>query len=134
MPRISLITALLMITAFTASCASYTEIQSGLRGFVGKDVDLAIAKLGEPDQTFKRKYNNVYIWETGERRSYPDEFNAQGATPGYGTDVSDEPVFGSSPAFSCAIKLTTNPNDIVVTWEFERGLSSCSEFRKALAK
>lgn len=124
---------LCLMAIVLASCTTYTDIQGGLRGFVGKDIDLAIAKLGSPDQTFKRQYNNIYIWETGDRRNYPDEFNAQGATPGYGNDIHDEPVFGSTPAFSCAIKLTTNPNDTVVTWEFERGLSNCSEFKKALA-
>ena len=99
---------------------------------VSKNVDVAVTRLGKPDKIIDRKTHAVYIWETGGKRSYPDEFNAQGATPGYGSDVADESVFGKNPAFSCAIKLRTDSDGVIRSWDFKSGLSSCDEFAKQL--
>ena len=117
---------------FITGCASYTQVQSNLRGFVGKDIDIALAQLGSPDKTIKRETHSIYIWTTGDSWNFQDTFNNQGPPTGRGSDVEDDAVFGQTPALGCAIKLTTNSENIIKNWEFDRGLSTCKDFRNKL--
>ena len=124
--------ALVFILTTGFACAKNNEIKGGLRAMVGQNVDVAVSTFGKPDKVINRQTHNIYIWDTGSRRPFPDEFNSQGPNPGHGSDVANEVVFGENPAYGCAIKLRTNSDDVIRSWDFESGLSSCDEFAKQL--
>lgn len=124
--------ATIMLLLAGAACANYADIQHGLRGLVGQDVQIALARLGPADQTIKRATHNIYIWESNRTTSLQDSFNERGPARAHGSDVADENIFGGGVALGCAIKLTTNPENIVKTWEFKRGLGRCSAFQGRL--
>lgn len=130
MSRIIPLFSLLIILA---GCSNYTDIQSSLKSFVGKDADVAIARLGTPSDTIERQNYTIYIWETGQRDSISREFYTQGPPQGAGSDVADETVFGDTTSFNCAIKLTANADNVITTWDLDRGLSRCRDFHQRLS-
>lgn len=131
-PILTIFTALGILSSLTG-CANYVEIQDNLSAMTGKDISLAQSRLGPADNITKAKDFTVYVWESGPSERYSEEFSQIGPTPGYGSDVVDETVFGSHPEQGCAIKLVTDEDNIIRSWDFQYGLGNCSKFKKKLS-
>jgi len=105
-------------------------MENGLNALSGKDIRTAFNVLGYPSGKQEFGSNTVYFW-SGSRvgEMYLPQtsttYGTIGTTPFYGTTTSGQIV---PVNYSCLIKLITNQNGMIISWEYEGNIGGCAYY------
>ena len=112
-----------------SGCA-FDRLSGGLKTLLGKDIHVAVAKLGYPDDERVILGDKVYVWSTNRMTVMPiyttsTTSGTVGSTPYYGTTMTPSYVPVNA---NCKIQLTTDSDGIITRYQVEGNESGCSAY------
>lgn len=122
--------AVVLLCLSMAACATFGQLETGLKALMGRDAQTAFNVLGYPSGQQQFGTHTVYYWS----------LNSSGAlimpqtstVSGY---VGNAPVSGSVYStqvvpvnYSCQIKLVANEAGILTNWEFHGNIGGCESY------
>ncbi len=119
-----------LIVIILAGCATFGQMEDGLRSLMGKSDREAFAVLGYPSAKQDFGSDTVYLWYVSQSGSV---FIPQtSTTTGY---VGRVPVYGTTSYtqaipvnYNCQIKLIANRDGILRSWEYNGNIGGCEQY------
>lgn len=113
-----------------ASCTTFDQLEVGLQSLMGKHVQTAFSVLGHPNTKQNFIGDDVYTWYLSQSGSIA--IPQTSTTTGY---VGNTPIYGSTTYmqqipinYSCTIKLVTNSEGILNSWEYNGNIGGCMKY------
>lgn len=124
----------LLIVIFLAGCATFGQMEDGLRSLMGKPDREAFSVLGYPSAKQEFGNDTVYSWYVSQSGSL---FIPQtSTTTGY---VGRTPVYGTTSYtqvipvnYNCQIKLVADKGGILKSWEYNGNIGGCAQYIRRL--
>lgn len=124
----------LLGTLVLTGCATFSNLEDGLNGLVGRPEREAFRALGYPNTKEEFGNETVYVW--GRRSSGTYYVPQTSTTTGY---VGTKPVYGTttynqpmSYDYNCTIKVIVDADRYIKTWEYDGNLGGCSAYIQRL--
>lgn len=125
----NVLASILLITCL-ASCATFGQLETGLKSLMGHDAQTAFDALGYPSGKMNFGTDTVYYWAIN--RSGTLVLPQTSTTSGY---VGSTPVYGSTTYnqvvpvnYNCQIKLIADSNGTLKSWEYEGNIGGCQSY------
>lgn len=123
-----------LIAVFLAGCATFGQMEDGLRSLMGKPDGDAFAALGYPSAKQEFGSDTVYSWYVNQ---YGSLFIPQtsttighvGQTPAYGTTTYTQAI---PVNYNCQIKLIADKSGILKNWEYIGNIGGCTQYIRRL--
>lgn len=125
--------AVLLAALPLAACASYERLDSGLNTLVGQDREVAIARLGFPDEQREIAGKDVFIWETGFRW-YDRGGYYGGCSQRYG-GIRSMSCVGFAPSIAsnhCQVRVIAEKSGKITDVDRQGDVGACQTFANRL--
>ncbi|MEW5733985.1 MAG: hypothetical protein AB1921_03970 [Thermodesulfobacteriota bacterium] len=111
-------------------CATYRSMEKGLDALVGKNISAAYGVMGYPSEVRESGQDRVYSWA----RNVTGIHNVPQAGPSLGKmeqtplDADNYPNQSGTVQFSCLIRLTAGPDEVIRSWSFDGNADACGGY------
>jgi hypothetical protein len=116
------------------SACVFQNMDKGLAGLEGKNIDQAVAELGYPDSQGSIMGNTVYVWGTSNSFSMP--VTTYNTTTGYVGTVPYSATTSNTnyvpENFNCVIRIATSPDGTIIHTEWQGNVGGCMHYSTAL--
>lgn len=124
-----------LAVVFLAGCATFGQMEDGLRSLMGKPDSEAFSVLGYPSAKQEFGNDTVYSWYVSQSGSL---FIPQTSiTTGY---VGRSPVYGTTTYtqavpfnYNCQIKIVADKSGIMRSWEYTGNIGGCTQYINRLS-
>jgi hypothetical protein len=117
-----------------SGCVSFRQMDRGLNALNGQPINTAFSVIGYPagKQTFGSDV--VYYWgrSSTEVMFMPQTVNTYGSvgsTPYYGSTMHNQAI---PVNYTCDLKIITDENGIIKTWEYDGNIGGCERYIRQL--
>lgn len=127
--------------AALSGCATWGQMDDGLRGLVGQPIDAAVAKLGYPNGEQNIAGMKLVVWSSSSSgvmmlpqtaRNYGTVNTSRAGFANYSsTTTYSAPVPYN---YSCEIKVRVDERSIIQGYDYSGNLGGCSRYINALTK
>lgn len=128
-PRVAVILAALAL----AGCANFEALDAGLDTLKGQNRDVAIQRLGFPDDQKEIAGKDVYIWTTGGTFYQPGSYFG-GCSDRYG-GIRSMSCVGFMPSTTyafCEIRVIADKSGTIVDTERRGDAATCEQYANRL--
>jgi Cys-rich repeat protein len=120
----------LLIAILLAGCATFGQMEDGLRSLMGKSDREAFSVLGYPSAKQEFGNDTVYSWYVSQSGSLfvPQTSTTTGyvgRTPVYGTTTYTQAI---PVNYNCQIKLVADKGGILRSWEYNGNIGGCAQY------
>jgi hypothetical protein len=138
MRKIIVTTAL--VTVGLSGCATFGQLEEGLDGLIGQNIQAAISVLGFPSG--EREIAGIRVVEWGRSNNATFSMPTSSTTTGYlqsGTKMATYAATTNSSVpvvmnFNCNIALQVDSSNVIRRYQYEGNLGGCEPYIKALNK
>lgn len=127
-------TLMIVVLSVVSACSTFSDIEQGLSGFVGRPADHVFAALGFPEGEQRIAGQTVYVWGNAFSMTLPQTNTA--TTTGYvgTTPYSGTTSYTSSTTYNynCTIRVMVDERNIVRRWDYQGNIGGCSQFASML--
>jgi hypothetical protein len=127
------ISALLFVLGLLSGCVSQ-NMNAGLQGLLGRDIHVAVDKLGYPNQKRQMLGDTIYVWAISD--------TSMGVVPITDTTtghVGSVPIAATTTSYvptvenlHCEIELAVGANNIIKHWEWRGNMGACAGWANRL--
>ncbi len=125
---------LALIAALGLTGCVAQNLNDGLKGLMGQNIQAAVARLGYPDGQRTMLGDTIYVWSSNHSAVIPltstnTTVGTVGSTPVYGTTTSTEWV----PAnYNCTIQIATDDAGTMKRYQWNGNMGGCAQYARAL--
>ncbi|MFI4985894.1 MAG: hypothetical protein ACHQF3_00475 [Alphaproteobacteria bacterium] len=124
--------ALITVLCLTGCVAQ--NINDGLNGLMGQNIQAAVARLGYPDAQRTMLGDTIYVWSSNHSAALPvtstnTTVGTVGTMPVYGTTTSTEWV---PVNYNCTIQIATDADGTMKHYQWSGNMGGCASYARAL--
>jgi hypothetical protein len=124
----------LVFIVFGLSACVARNMNDGLQGLVGQNIQAAVARLGYPDGQRTILGDTIYVWSSNHSGVLP--MTTMSSTSGM---VGTMPVYGSTTgtafvpvSFNCTIQIGVDANGTIKNYQWSGNNAGCRNYASAL--
>lgn len=115
---------------FLSGCATFGQLEQGLKYMMGEDISVAFNTLGYPTSKQEFGQDTVYYWSISNSGTLllpqtATTYGTVGTTPVYGTTTYNQAV---PVNYNCLIKLIANSAGTLKSWEYSGNIGGCKHY------
>ncbi|MBG7619367.1 hypothetical protein I5R65_07815 [Herbaspirillum sp. AP02] len=132
--------ALIITAAALTGCATWGQLDDGLKGLLGQPIDVAINKIGYPNSEQTIAGRKLYRWgSSSQQMAYMPTTTTTNGYAGVGsgfTPYSSTTTGGTFVPlnYTCQITLEVDAKQIIQRYQADGNLGGCEPYIKALKK